>query len=236
MAKGAQFSQLYTDLRAELRRSTSVAVGVEDLATLKRTINHVYRTLYIDYEWPHMRKVFPKIPLAAGQRYYDFPADLDNDLLEGAVVWNGNTTREVRVGIGFDEYGYLDPDEDERQDPVQAIDFRFTGTATQIEVWPLPATSDYSIQLRGYVELPKLVNDSDKCWLDDELVVLFAAAELLKGSKAEDADSKLLIAQGYLQRLKARSKGPAKRVSMGLGSSGRGSGYEGVSINIKPRA
>ena len=233
MAKGAQFSQLYTDLRAELRRSSSVAVGVEDLATLKRTINHVYRTLYIDYEWPHLRKVFPKIELAAGQRYYDFPADLDNDLLEAAVVWNGNIAEEIRVGIGFDEYSFLDPDEDDRQDPVQAIDFRFTGTATQIEVWPLPATNNYSIQFRGYILLPKLVEDSDKCWLDDELVVLFAAAELLKGTKAEDADSKLLIAQGYLQRLKARSKGPAKRVSMGLGSSERRQGYSGVSINIK---
>lgn len=235
MAKGAQFLQLYTDLRAELRRSTSVAVGSDDLDVLKRTINHVYRTLYIDFEWPHMRKVFPKITLNAGQRYYDFPADLDNELLQKAVVWNGNVNDEVRVGIGSDEYSFLDSDEDERQDPVQSIDFRFTGTSVQLEVWPIPASSDNKLQLSGYVLLPKLVNDSDKCWLDDELIVLFAAAELLKGTKAEDADSKLLIAQGYLQRLKARSKGPAKRVSMGLGSSGS-LGFQGVSINIKPRA
>jgi hypothetical protein len=235
MAKGAQFLQLYTDLRAELRRSTSVAVGSDDLDVLKRTINHVYRTLYIDFEWPHMRKVFPKITLNAGQRYYDFPADLDNDLLEKAVVWNGNVKTDLQVGIGFDEYGYLDSDEDERQDPIQAIDFRFTGTSIQLEVWPIPASSDNKLQLKGYLLLDRLVNDIDKCWLDDELVVLFAAAELLKGTKAEDADSKLLIAQGYLQRLKARSKGPAKHFSMGLGSQSN-SGYQGVSINIKPRA
>jgi hypothetical protein len=233
MAVGTQFLSIYTDLRAEVRRSTSVSVGVDDLDNLKRVINHVYRTLYIDHEWPHLRKVYSKIQMAAGQRYYDFPADLEPDRVTEAVVWSNNVSFPIPRGIGFEEYGVLDPDEDERQDPPQCWDNRFTGTSTQIEIWPLPASADHSIQLKGYIKLGKLVNDTDKCWLDDELVLLFSAAEVLKAEKADDADSKLQLAQGYLQRLKANSKGAGKRYAIGLGNSSPRSPIN-ATINIKP--
>lgn len=233
MAVGTQFLTLYTDLRAEVRRSTTVSVGVDDLANLKRVVNHVYRTLYTDHEWPHLRKVFTKIPMAAGQRYYDFPADLEPDRVTEAVAWSNNIAYPIERGIGFDEYGVLDPELNERQDPPQCWDNRFTGTSTQIEIWPLPATAYHSIQFKGYIKLGKLVNDTDKCWLDDELVLLFSAAEVLKADDADDADSKLQLAQGYLQRLKANSKGAGKRYQLGLGSSPSRLPIN-ATINIKP--
>lgn len=236
MAVGTTFLTLRTDLRAEVRRSTTVSVGVDDVANLNRVLNHVYRTLYMDHEWPHLRKVYTKIPMAAGQRYYDFPTDLEPDRVTEAVCWSSNVAYEVRRGISFEEYGVLDPDEDERQDPVLAWDNRFTGTKTQIEVWPIPASADHSLQFKGYIKLDKLVNDADKCWLDDELVLLFSAAEVLKADDADDADSKLQLAQGYLQRLKANSKGAGKRYSIGLGHAGSMQSYPGATVNIKPRA
>ena len=47
--------------------------------------------------------------------------------------------------------------------------------------------------------------DSDRADLDDQLIVLFAAGELLQRQKAGDAKDKLLQAAAHYQRLKARN-------------------------------
>lgn len=236
MALGATLLQLVTRLRAEVRRSVSVATGVDDLDNLKRVINHVYRSLNVDYDWPHLRTVPAKIAMAAGQRYYDVPSTLEYDGIAEAICWSGTENFPIERGITFDDYALHDPVEDERQDPVTKWDMVFTGSTVQIEVWPLPATADCSIQFKGPYKLASLVNDSDQCWLDDELIVLFASAEVLASVKAEDAESKLKLAQGYLQRLKARPKGTAKRYRLGLGSAdGDRRITDGVTVNITPR-
>lgn len=234
MAIGRQFLSLITDLRAEVRRSTSVSVGVDDLDNLKRVLNHVYRSLVVDHEWPHLRVVAAKIQMAAGQRYYDVPTELEFDGITSAVVWDGTETYDIERGIDLADYGVLDPEEDEREDPIRKFDLRFNGTAVVVEVWPIPNSDDCALQFKGNRALDKLVNDTDKCWLDDELVLSFAAAEILAAVKAEDAESKLRLAQGYLQRLKARSKGVGKRYSMGLGSATDTSRPQfGAQVNIK---
>src|SRR5690606_40887273 len=56
-----QFSQLVTDLRAELERASEPAIAVADSATLRQKINRVYETLYAGYDWPHLERVFDAI-------------------------------------------------------------------------------------------------------------------------------------------------------------------------------
>lgn len=236
MALGTQFLSLITRTRAEVRRSITTSTGVDDLDNIKRVINHVYRSLTIDYEWPHLRTVPVKITMAAGQQYYNVPSTLEYDGITEAVCWSGTENFPIDRGIDINDYALFNPADDERQDPVTKWDLVFTGATVQIEVWPLPATADCSIQFRGPYKLASLVNDSDLCWLDDELVVLFAAAEILAGVKAEDAESKLKLAQGYLLRLKGRVKATSKRYTVGLGSVDAGRSItQGVSVNVTPR-
>lgn len=235
MAVGTQFLPIYTDLRAEVRRSTSVSVGVDDLPYLKRVVNHVYRALTVDYEWAHLRVVPDRIVMAAGQRLYDFPTELDFDGITTAVCWTGGTNVPIEQGIGFDEYGAIDSEGDNRQDPVQRYDLRFSGSNVQFEVWPMPATANTSVQFKGNQKLARLVNDTDKIWIDDELVLLFSAAEVLKADDAKDADAKLQLAQDYLRRLKVRAKATGQRYAIGLGSgAGARDVTSGVQINITP--
>lgn len=216
MAVGTQFSVLVTRLRAALRRSTSVSVGVDDLDSLKETLNHHYDLLYAQNDWPHLNKVFD-LPLEAGERYYDLPTGLEPNRITGADVDWGGIRHPIQQGIGVEEMQAYDSDIDERSEPTLRYDFRWTGTSTQIEVWPIPSTDDQTLRFRGTQAILTLVADDDVCLLDDTLVVLYAAAELAAGAGAKDADFKAQAAREHLQKLKGR--GATNQVfQLGLGS------------------
>lgn len=178
MARGTQFLTLVTMLRAELERSVSPAVGLEDLPVLKQKLARNYETLQDNYTWPHLHREFDRVTLAAGQRYYDVPATVNFDRLDNVVVWWSGLAYPLIRGIRFEDYNAYDSTRDERSGPVEKWDIRFTGVKEQLEFWPLPNDDDQSVQFTGQAKLPRLVNDIDPCFLDDHLVVLFTAAEL----------------------------------------------------------
>ena len=216
-----QFVQLISDLRAELSKSTDPAVGVSDLPQLKQTLNRVYQSLYDLYPWPFLKRVFDRIPLQAGQRYYDFPEEMDFDNMESVAVWFSGQPLHIERGIGFEEYATYDSESDVRVDPVVKWDVRSVDdTREMLEVWPVPASNSYSIQFIGKRKFEPLVDDSDLCLLDDDLVVIHAAAELLP-TKGTNIQAKLAAAQARLGMLKGRSAAGSGSVRLGLGRSNR---------------
>lgn len=217
MARGTQFQQLVTMLRAELGRSTNAALGVADVPALKQVINRVYETLYEKPVWPHLRREFGKIALAAGQRYYDMPALLDSDGVEKAVVWWNGEPYPLRKGIGFEDYAAYDSTIDERNSPAAKWDIRYTGTTDQIEIWPVPADNQQTLQFIGRTKFTRLVNDADLCRLDDTLVVLKAAAALSVSRKSNDAAMFSADAQGRYDDLLANGHAADETPRMGLG-------------------
>lgn len=219
MARGVSFLTLVTRLKEETGHSTNVGVGVDNTGALKRAINREYKRLAIEHDWPFLRQHVAQVSLSAGQRFYDIPATLDVDFIDDVnVVW-GNAYHKVARGIDAREYSAYNPIDDERADPVLNWDLRYTGSKTQIEVWPIPAGNDMKLDIRGRYAITDLVDDDDRCLLDDELVVLFAAARLLKRNKQDDADLALQEAQRHLDKLKASSNVSARRVVMGSGGA-----------------
>lgn len=218
MARGTAFSELITDLRNDLGRSPSASAGIDDLPGLKRAINRVYRMLYIQTDWKHLRKVFT-VPLAAGQRYYDLPSGLNLERIEQTWVDWSSVRVELVAGIDQDDMNAFDSDADtpERNDPPQKWDVRWNDPSDQIEIWPIPATDTQTLYFRGIQDAPKLVNDTDACLLDDDLVIMFAAAQLAKRQKSADADDLLAAAQGFLNTLRGRMRVHKTPVRMGLG-------------------
>lgn len=217
MARNTQFSAIVSQLRAELRRSTNVAVGVEDIDSLKQTINRVYNTLYLEYDWPHLRRVFPRVGLQSGQRFYDFPSGLDLERVESAAVWYSNLPHKIERGIDFKEYAGFNSYDGITSEPALRWDVRYNGNAVQFEIWPIPSSNGQQVEFIGFQEAPRLVNDADICLLDDNLIVLFAAAELAASGKTPDADVKMKAAQAHFARLKARGKVGSQQFKMGLG-------------------
>lgn len=222
MARGTQLGDLITQLKAEAGQSASVALNVDQTARYKQVLKRTQETLYDDYDWPFLRVVTSK-SIAAGSRFYDFPTSpysINFERVEEVVVYYNSQPHPVARGIGFENYAQYDPDDNERADPVRAWDVRWTGTKEQIEVWPLPATSS-TLQFRGIRPLRPLVSLTDVADLDDTMIVLFAAAEVLAKSESKDAEAKLAAAQSRYNKLKGRVKGASQMTTYGGGDDFR---------------
>lgn len=219
MARGKQYTQLLADLRAELRRNPDPGVRAADLSALQQATKRAYETLYDEYDWPHLRRTFPKVPLAAGQRYYDFPTDMDYDRLEDVKVWYGSLPFDVDRGIEIDDYASYNSEATTpvRATPVLKWDVRWVTTKEQIEVWPIPSDNNQSLQFTGIKKFVQLVDDADQCLLDDALVTLAAAIILEKDPNALKEKAGAL--ERRLDRLKGRGKAAAVVYRMGLGQA-----------------
>lgn len=216
MARGTQLLQLVTMLRDETGRANSVAVGVDDLPQLKTVLRRVQETLYEKHPWPFLRTVFDRIPLQAGERYYDYPSNLNFERIEDVAVWDSGTPLSVTRGIGFNEYAVYDSESDVRCDPMLRWDVRWTGSKEQIEAWPVPSTNNLELQFIGIRKLRPLIANSDVADLDDQMIVLYAAAELLpKGS--ELAKLKLELALDRYKTCKGTAATGQQTFRMGSG-------------------
>lgn len=226
MARNTQLGQLVEMLREETGRATSQAVGVDDLPQLKNKIRRTQEVLYDEFDWPFMRQVFPVKQLNAHERYYDFPIGLNLERVERVNVLFSGVYWEIQRGISFEDYTFLNSDLGITMDPAQKWDVRSTGSgvsvATQVEIWPVPASSSQKIQFIGKRNLRPLIADSDLADLDDQMIVLTAATELL--ARRNDASAKPVAAMAAARkyRMQGRVHGatPSYRMGMGNGSQG----------------
>lgn len=218
MAIGTSLGELVAMLKAETGRSMKVSAGVDETDALKHLLARQQRALYAAFDWPHLRVMTYK-PLVAGQRYYDMPADLNVDRVEAVALWWNGHPHEVERGIGFAEYASHDSDADERCDPVRRWDVRWTGFGTQVEVWPIPASNGMRLHWRGIRPLRPLVAESDTADLDDDLLVLFAAAKLLARQGSKDAPEAMNLAQAHFATLRGNSRGGSRSIVYGGGGS-----------------
>ena len=206
MAIYETFGEMQTQLRAEARMSTNPAVGASANTRLKTVLNRVYESLYRSYEWPHLKYVAPRIALAAGQRFYDFPIAISHERLMSVTAWNGPTEYPISPGIGRKEYAQFDSVNDVRFETPLRYDLRATTAGiTQIEIWPVPATNNFELEITGVRKCPKLVNSVDLCLLDGTMIVLFAAADILAPVNKEDMEAKLAAARQFLTDVKSNS-------------------------------
>jgi hypothetical protein len=206
MARGTQFLQLVTMLREELGRATDVSVGVSDVPELKRKLNRYYEQIYTDRDWPHLRRTFDRITLSAGERFYDLPEELDYERIERVVLWQNGIPIPLDRGITSEDYAGYDSVSDERSSPVLKWDIRDVAGDPMVELWPMPSDNTQKIEFTGFVKFTRLVNDSDICLLDDNLVVGFAAAELLAKQESKNAKQVAEATAALYDRLTGRVK------------------------------
>ena len=218
MARGVQFGELVLNLRAELRRSQNPAIGSEDLAPLKRTLNHVIAVVSNKEDWPFLYRKFAPIAIAAGDRFFDIPDGLNMERIISVRIKWGGSYYDIWRGITYDDYISWDPEDDERSSPALKYDFQNINGAEQLEIWPI-SEGVQSLLFEGYITHPKLVNDTDLCLVDDDIVLLFAAAELMGDEFEAEAQAKRDQANELLRLIKIRaSRGDGAPVRMGLGT------------------
>lgn len=228
--RGLTLNRMLDDLRAEIGHSTNVAHGLNARDSLVRTLVRTQERLWEEWDWPHL-KVYREIQLLAGVRYYSVPADMTFERIfpEDTVIRYGDQWYQMDYGIDpvfqFREY---DSDRGDRGWPCRRWDVAEDTDETSglvdaygmIEVWPIPSTNG-RMKIRGVRSLNTPVDGSDRFELDGNLVVLFAAAELLARQKAVDAEAKGAQAAALFQRIKSQgSKG--RRFTMGGGVPNQG--------------
>lgn len=220
MARGTTLEDLIEMYRAEVGRATASSSGVDHRNAEKTIIRRVQEELYDEYDWPHLR-MDPYLSLSKGQYWYDLPSKLNYERIEGVYSWWNGDPRGTERGIGPAEYAEFDTDNDERSDPVLKWDFKYNhvADASQLEVWPIPATNDQKLQIVGIRNLNALTAEADRADLDDQLIVLFAAAETLARQKSNDAQAKLSKAERRLNTMKRRVKSGEGPIKYGGGGS-----------------
>ena len=228
MARRTQLLQLVAQLRAETGRTQKVAVGIDEVDNLKEVLRRVQEQLYDAHDWQHLRTE-KSIDLAAGQRYYDMPDGLNFDRIETVKLKVNGVYCDIDRGIDLTDYSGYDSNADTpaRADPAQKWDIRIVDDEDdeQIEIWPIPNSNTQKLYFTGTRSLPALVESSDRAVLDDRLIVLFAAAEILARQGAKDAQAKLEQAKDRFTILKKNAVKSSPTIQIGLGNRNRSNRY-----------
>lgn len=166
-----------------------------------------------EYDFPYLEDRFD-VQVPVHGRYVAFPT-LDNSGANLAMnmerpykverFWV-NTWEPLEYGIGADEYNAYNSDQaGQFQDPISRWRWSSDDTGSgvgQFEVWPVPVTAQ-TVRFTGQRALKALVADADKAELDDQLLVLLVAADLLARSKQADAQQMALLAAERLRAVRA---------------------------------
>ena len=200
METGVTLSRMLEDLAAECGETTNPNSRTHVRSYYVRLLQRHQRQLWQNYDWPHMR-VWRDVNLAAGQRTYAFPSDLDKSRIEHAYIeWNRRWLPMRRM-IEPPDYAWFDSDEDERFNPQMRWYLREND---EFEVWPLPSGNNQVVRFVGTKDLSPFVDDADTCDLDADMIVLFAAAQVLARRKSADAQLMANQAAQHLSRIRAR--------------------------------
>lgn len=201
MARGTSLLNLLRMLRAELEISVNPAHNVQARDIQVDHLQRVQTQLWDDFNWPHLR-VYRYLNAQAGQRFYDPAAtlkennlgvlvaadDLSIDRVTDIWVRDGSIWRRLDPGITEEHYNTSSSQTGERDWPPRRWQ---VSENDEIEVWPVPGlTGDTTaktniFRLRGIRNLSPLTDDTHTADLDDRLITLMAAADMLGGEKGQ---------------------------------------------------
>jgi len=213
MASGTTLLNLRTMLLAEIGDyGTPNTTRTAEMNTL---LSDKQKWLASEYSWPFLQQ-FWDVAVNAGSQYNNMPVVNDSNLGESLaldlmrpfwvdVFWN-QVYDEMQYGIGRDEYNWMNFALGQSTDPIQRWRFNSNVNETvhpnQFEVWPVPVTPQ-TVRFTGQRVMLPLVQDTDTADLDDMLIVMFAAGELLTRKKQQDGQLKLGLAKQRLEKLKS---------------------------------
>jgi hypothetical protein len=202
MSRGTTLVKLLDMLRLEIKASVNPAHNAQVRDMQVNALQQAQKDLWEDFAWPHLR-VERTIKLLTGKRFYDLasgtPSDLPIDRIEDVFVkWNEEWC-PLENGIGATQYAHYDSQQGEQTWPVER--WRIYEDE-QIEVWPMPdqdgteSTQEGYLKFIGIRNLRPLVDDDDRCDLDDRLIIMRAAiSHFLTGERLN------LTTSAYQQRL-----------------------------------
>jgi len=224
MALRKTLNEVVEITRHEAGLSSNTSRGIDRLDQIKQMIRRTYTMLCEEYDWTHLdtskESSFSRKQLQAGQSTYNLPTSMNPQRITGAWVKWGSVWTPLNYGISYDNFTASNPDADQRSDPI--TNWAFV-EGDQFEVWPVPATDGVAdgnneVAFDGQRLPEQLTGDDSRMDMDDILVSLMVATEILAGNEQDKAAQlKAQAAASRLERLRA-NMGSQKRIRMGLGA------------------
>lgn len=206
MARGKTLEWILNGVRAEARISLNAAANIQARDTQILLIQREQERLWEDFHWPHLR-IYPTIPLQAGQYRYSLPDNLTMDMVETVEVFDGGRWKPLRAEITDLDYETYETRLDQRSWPAEAWE---ANDQDEIVIWPIPeqnadpTTLEGTLRVTGIRSLKPLVEEGHRADLDGQLLVLYVAAGILAGSSADDAKLKMEAANKLYTKLKGK--------------------------------
>jgi hypothetical protein len=223
MALRTTLSEVVDMVREEADLSTATSRGIDHRDNIKRLIIRNHKMLAEDFDWQHLEikkesSVGRKL-LQAGSRTYNFPTALNPLKIRRAFVKWGSSWLELDYGVKYEQFSAFDPDSNQRSDPITNWDFY---SDSEFEVFPLPASNGTAnganeMAFEGQKKVTELVADASRLDMDDILVSLLCATEILASNDRENAAKiKGAAAEARLNTVRGNLRSKI-RYRMGLG-------------------
>jgi len=204
MARGTTLVRLLDMLRVTAGLSLNPAHNDNDRPAQVHMLQMEQERLWADFDWPHLR-IERQIPIQAGQRYYDTPEEIHVDRLETIEFFSDGAWRPLDAGIRAEHYVAFNSDLDERSWPTRRWKIH---EDEDVELWPISDQNGVEATREGYLKfigirnLNPLVDETDRCDLDDQMLVNYVAAAILAKDGSKDAQLKLQAANTRYARLR----------------------------------
>lgn len=187
--RGTSLADILLRLKAELNDSLNNTSTNQRYTSLLGAKQNFYSG---SYDWDFLNSRID-VQTVAGQDTYDLPDTLNIQRpVELTVFWN-NRFQPVLSGIGPVEYNYLNPEQGKQQDPVQRWEeFGYragvppTVAVAQFQIWPKP-TIPSTLRFWAQRKPNPLKANTDRCDLDDDLLVYSVAADELARLEQKNA-------------------------------------------------
>lgn len=202
MPVGTTLAVLRQMLNAECGEEMDETISPARVGVNNQLLNN--QQSFLDNQHAYLRgKTRVSLTAVVGTQYYALPAGIDFDRLEKPEFTNVSNFRyRIGFGIGQAEYNIFRSDQGVTASPVMKWDMVNIGGVLKIELWPVPSVAQ-TIELAGLLPLVAMSSDSDTCVIDDLILVLFTAAEILARKGAQDAGAKGAKAKAAMDSLKA---------------------------------
>jgi hypothetical protein len=168
-------------LRLEIGASLNPAHGDGETRGHIIDLRIAQENIYDEHVWPGF-DIRKDITLEAGSYLYTIPDDMD--LSKAVTVWIevDGEWREINRGFDTGDFGISDPEVGETADRVLAWDIvsrpDIDADRPMIQIWPAPNKA-MTLRFEGRRKLRSLRLQTDRCELDDQLIVLAASAKIL---------------------------------------------------------
>lgn len=212
MARGTLTSVLLTRLKAELGYALEDGLATAEDARLTLLLDHTQKWLMGEYDWPFLKRT-GDVLLAVADRTATLPATLDMDRSVQVSVFNNNIWLPLTYGITAEDFSVWNSDAGAVASPI--IKWQYASNTT-FEVWPRPSTAT-TVRFTGMKLVSALTTGTDVAELDDQLIVLYAAADIASGQNKPDAPAKLARAQTRFKSLTAAYPKPFQTFKLGGG-------------------